>query len=35
MPSKQVLTYIAIALIVLMASDKLKTLPGVSKLPTF
>jgi hypothetical protein len=33
--NKQMLTYIAIALIVLMASDKLKTLPGVNKLPTF
>jgi hypothetical protein len=33
--NKQMLTYIAIALLVLMASDKLKTLPVVNKLPTF
>lgn len=33
--NKQMLTYVAIALIVLMASDKLKTLPGINKLPTF
>lgn len=33
--NKQMLTYVAIALLVLMASDKLKTLPGINKLPTF
>lgn len=33
--NKQMLTYVAIALLVLMASDKLKTLPVINKLPTF
>lgn len=33
--NKQMITYIAIAVVVLMASDKLKTLPGLNKLPTF
>lgn len=33
--SKQMLTYVAIAVVVLMASDKLRSLPLLDKLPTF
>lgn len=32
--NKQMLTYVAIALIVLMAADKLRSLPVINKLPT-
>jgi hypothetical protein len=35
MPSKQILLVVAVALVTLMAADKLRTLPVVSKLPQF
>lgn len=33
--NKQMITVLVTAVIVLMAADKLRSLPGVNKLPTF